>query len=328
MDSYHSYFTSVFLKSPFADERLPSLVYEDKDGSILGFLGVAPRRFSFKGESLSAAISSQLMVEPSGRSTFVGIYLLRKFLEGPQDFSIADEANDAAKRIWESLGGTTSYLRSLYWFRLLRPCHTALSILRRRRWLSPIALLSQPMALFLDSLLAHAPRSYFRQRPPQASSGDLTPNDLAKCLPSVYGRSIVPMHDEASLAWLFHRADQKKQHGNLHTVRLSGEKEKTVGWYIAYFNPGRVSEVLQIGAAEPYRQLVLDHLFYNAWSKGVIALTGHIDPAFLKEYAASRCFFHHRNEWVLLHSKRPEILQHYGNSLVSRLEGEWCLRFR
>ena len=57
----NGYFTQVFLDNPSRDEALPSLVYEDDDGQIVGFLGVVPRRMSMNGEPLKAAVCSQLL---------------------------------------------------------------------------------------------------------------------------------------------------------------------------------------------------------------------------------------------------------------------------
>ena len=60
----NGYFTQVFLDNPSRDEALPSLVYEDDDGQIVGFLGVVPRRMSMNGEPLKAAVWLNVPNEP------------------------------------------------------------------------------------------------------------------------------------------------------------------------------------------------------------------------------------------------------------------------
>ena len=66
LDPYRAYFTQVFLENPSRDASLPSLVYEDDDGRIVGFMGVVPRRMSMNGRQFQAAISSQFVVDPTG----------------------------------------------------------------------------------------------------------------------------------------------------------------------------------------------------------------------------------------------------------------------
>src|SRR5882672_11229302 len=114
-ESYRSYFCSVFLDdSPFYDPRLPSLVYEDDQRRIVGFLGSVPRRMVMNGRRFQAAVSSQFVVDPGSPVGLVAVGLAKAFLEGPQDLSIADDATDVSRRIWEGLGGATAPLLSLH----------------------------------------------------------------------------------------------------------------------------------------------------------------------------------------------------------------------
>src|SRR5206468_4452737 len=125
-----------FLENPAADGLRSSLVCEEKDGRITGFVGIVPRRVAIGGRYFQAAVSSQFIVEPGSHAGLTSLRLARAFIEGPQDLSIADEANDAAKRLWEGLGGTVALLHSLYWMRPLRPARLALSYVRRVRGLA------------------------------------------------------------------------------------------------------------------------------------------------------------------------------------------------
>src|SRR5215475_13545011 len=52
-----SYFAEMLLRNPWYDEALPSLVYEDHKGEIVGFLGVMPRPMSIDGRPVQMAIS-------------------------------------------------------------------------------------------------------------------------------------------------------------------------------------------------------------------------------------------------------------------------------
>src|SRR5918996_2295114 len=130
LESYRDYFKQVFVDNPAGEGALPSLVYEDDDGRILGFVGLVPRRIGMNGYRFQAVVSSQFIVDPAGPVGLVALRLLKTYLEGPQDLSIADEANDVSRRIWEGLGGTTALLLSIYWTRALRPARFGLSFLR------------------------------------------------------------------------------------------------------------------------------------------------------------------------------------------------------
>src|SRR5205807_8138589 len=89
-DPYRDYFTRVFLENPSRDPSLPSLVYEEDDGRIVGFLGVVPRRMMMNRRALQAAISSQFVVDPNSHTAVAAVQLANTFLDGPQDLSISD----------------------------------------------------------------------------------------------------------------------------------------------------------------------------------------------------------------------------------------------
>jgi hypothetical protein len=59
LESRYVYFTRVFLENPCRDVRLPSLVCQEDDGRIVGFLGVVPRCMSVNGQSLQAAAGAR-----------------------------------------------------------------------------------------------------------------------------------------------------------------------------------------------------------------------------------------------------------------------------
>src|SRR5687768_2377800 len=62
---YYEYFSRVFLENPSRNTELPSLVYEEHDGRIIGFLGIVPRRMVMNGRQVLAAVSSQFIVDPT-----------------------------------------------------------------------------------------------------------------------------------------------------------------------------------------------------------------------------------------------------------------------
>src|SRR5579863_5124859 len=158
---YQRYFHEVFLNNPWYDKSLCSLVYEEGDGKIGGFLGVMPRPMWMKGRMIQAAVSSQFIVEPRSRFKLAGVQLLRAFLSGPQDLSLADEANDSSRAIWERLGGSTALLYSIHWTCTLRPAQYFRLRFGRRKRLAPLAFLSKPFCRAIDTVAARAPHNPF-----------------------------------------------------------------------------------------------------------------------------------------------------------------------
>ena len=69
---------------------------------------------------------------------------------------------------------------------------------------------------------------------------------------------------------------------------------------------------------------VLDHLFYDAWQEGSIAVSGQMEPNFMQEFSDRHCLFDCGKPWVLIHSHDRSLIEaiRYGNALLSKLEGE------
>lgn len=328
--SYPAYFQTVYLTNPWSDPQIPSLVYENSTGVILGFLGVVPRPMSLRGRPLTAAVSSQFIVEPGDGSGMIAVHLAKTFLSGPQDLSLADEAGMATRKLCESLGGTTVLLYSLYWGRLLRPCQFGLSRCTRHRLLTPVKWAFGPLCRAADALAARFPLSPFRQSAPSVVGEVLTGGTLLTCLSECVGDwALRPEYDDQSLTWLLEVLTEKSGHGVLHPVLVRNAEGERIGWYLYYQNPGGLGEVIQIGAKRRWTREVLAHLFHHAWRHGVAALSGRLEPSLIQELSEQSCFFHHRGFWVLAHSRKNEIVQTIlrGDAYLTRLEGEWALRF-
>jgi hypothetical protein len=325
-------FEEIFLRNPWRDENLPSLVCDDGNGAILGFIGVTPRKMNVKGRPLVAAVSAHLMLEPGRRTELAGMRLLQRFLSGPQELSIADFANDIGRMVWDRLGGKTSHIHSLQWVKLLRPGACALSSaqgkLRLLRLLSPV---TRPLGRLSDSLLARMAPSRFH-----FSDSDLIPIELDDetllALISRFGAlySLRPEYDLPSLSWLIRRAEKINLRGELRKVALRDASGAIAGWYLYYFNSGGSSEVLQLGARGASAGAVLDHLFHDAWSKGSGLISGRLEPQLMPALSARNCYLNCGPPWVMIHARDPEILQavERGDVFLSKLDGEWCTSYR
>jgi len=327
-DRYHAYFSSVYFANPAYDSDLPSLVYE-ADGRVVGFLGVVARRMRMGRTRLQAAVSSQFIVDANGRSGMVAVQLARSFLEGPQDLSIADEANDAARKLWEGLGGTTAVLPSIQWTRPLRPTRLALSLLRNRTALAPLAALAGPPSMILDALATRLPHSRLFQSKPHVLDGNLCTDTVLAHQRECTTGSVSVEYDRETLEWLLERAARRKTDGSLQTLTTRHTDANVVGWYVYALDRGGTAEVLQLAAKPCSVEPVLDHLFYRAWRQGAAAVGGRLEPRFLQALSDKYCLFHRHAPWMLVHARRPDIVRAFqlGDMFFSRLDGEWCLGF-
>jgi len=328
--AYRTYLIDVFLNNPWRDERIGPLVHEAGDGKITGFLGVIPRRMSMNGRAVVGAVCSDFCVDPRSRG-LAGLKLMSAFLSGPQDLSIADEANDASRKIWEGLGGTTSLLYSIRWTRPLRPAQLALSFLKKRKGLKALWAISAFAARPVDALAARIQHSPFHQSVPRVSAEDLTCETLLACWAEFAGKQSLRLeHDQRSLSWFLDRAAQMKLAGRFQKVMVRTERNEVAGWYLYYLNPGGMSQVLQLVARKDFTHGVLSHLCYHAWKQGAAAVTGKLGPAFIRALADNYCLFQPGSGWMLIHSANRELLNafHRGDAFFSRFEGEWCHHFR
>jgi hypothetical protein len=328
-DAYCEYLTGVFLTSPWTEPDLPALVFENDRGRVSGFVGIVPRTVRSNGCRLRAAVSCQFVVDPEDAPGLVAVRLAKAFLEGPQDLSITDGANDEARGMWEKLGGQTDALLSLHWTRPLRPARLALSVLGNRPMLKPFSTVARPLATLADGLAARMPHSHFRQVRPTTTAGDLGPSEAASagasfCPPD----SFAVEYDERGWSWLLSRAVKHQAGGALRTttVRRDGE---ALGWYIWHLDRHGLADLLQLNATASSIDRVLDCLFYDAWTQGATAVSGRFEPRFVQALSDKYCLFHRRGPWTLIHARRPDVLQAFwtGRVAFSRLDGEWCLAF-
>jgi hypothetical protein len=324
--SLEDYFSRVFLRNPWMDPAISSLVFEDREGKLLGFQGVVPRWLSFQGRPVQAAISTHLMVDSDRRASLAGIELMKVFMAGPQDLSIADEANDAPRKIWERFGGETSLLNSLRWTHILSP----LAYLNFLRMKSNTSLLRRDIikqfAVAIDRIIPLLPR--------KASHGlsvqPLGPEQLLECVDQLQGGyALRPSYDKQSLSWLLEMAGRHSSRGTFQSVSLVSREGRLVGWFLYYSRSGSIGQVLHMGAQEEYQGQILDYLFEDARQQGCIAVSGRVIPKWIAALSDRYCLINRGYHWMLIQSEKTELLHaiHKGDHCLSRLEGEWWLDF-
>lgn len=325
-----SYFREILFDNPWRDLELPSWVAEE-NGRISGFYAVLPRRMLLRGRPIRVAVGCQFMVDPDKRRSLTALQLIKAYLSGPQDLSLADGANDQARRMWVAIGGTAPLLYSLHWTRLLRPARYALSLLEGRGAITrPVTLAARPLCAMADALSARLPLNRCLWEEDELVKDALVPGAMLSVLPDVMGGSALqPAYDAGSLAWLLDQTARKKRHGELRSRAVLDGKRQLIGWYLYYLNAGGVSEVVQIAALDGSFDQVLQRLLADAWKNGAAALRGRLEPRFAQELSDRHCWLRREGTWTLIHSRHADVVAavQQGDAFLSRLEGEWWLRF-
>jgi hypothetical protein len=322
VDPYRRYFADVFL----SEGRSRSLVF-DRDGIVLGFLGVVHRPMTFKGRPVVMAACSQFAVDPAGRGQ-VGLRLLKACFAGPQDLTISDEAGDNTRVIWEWCAGETVPVCSLQWMRPLQPAALALALLARRKSpaLRRTALIAA--ARLVDAVVSRT--GTVRLLATRGSRHDLDEATLVKGLTAIEGgRALLPEYDERSVDWAIRRAGQRPGYGPVRKIAVRTGRDGISGWFLYCLSDDGIAEVLQVAARPNAVSTVLDHLFEDAEQQGASGVCGRLEPRLLAALSDRRVLFFRGNYWTLLHTRDTGLRHaiHGGNAFLSPLEGEWCLRY-
>jgi hypothetical protein len=284
------------------------------------------------GKRIEAGVATSLVVDSDSRSTMAGLKLVNWFLSGKQDLAMTDTANRVTQQIWARLGGRAAALYTMHWSRPLRPTLYAMyaaSRFGKGRLSGAFALGCKPVCRIVDAIAARLPSSPFRQTSPLILEEKLTAETLVACLrdfPTPH--SLRPEYEAESVRWQLDFMDRMNAYGSLRKVLLRNRENKIIGWYLYYLKRGGVGEVAQVGAAHSSIAVVLDHLCYDAWSHGAIALHGRLDSRLSQESLGKYCFYFPGN-CLLVHSRDPELTRQIqsGSAFLTRLDGEWCLRF-
>ena len=330
--SLKDYFSELFLRNPWRQDGIISYVYEDSQGTLVGFFGAVPRRMTIKGRTISLAFGSNFVMDPSSRASMAAIQLVRTFMKGTQDVSITDSATEDSKRVLRSLGFNVVPVYSLKWARPLRPSRYALQGLTRqskRKGLAAASAILKPVCAVADMLATKIPASPLRQRSPETTTEHLDTDTLLELLSKIPAKNLLlPEYDRTSLDWLLKFVGERKAFGDLRKAVVRDKDRKPIGWYLYYVSPGAVGEVVQIGCDSSSVEKVLDNLFFDAWRQGLTGLLGRFEPQFMQELTAKSCFFLRQGSWTLIHSKQAELLELFqsGSAFFSRLDGEWPLR--
>jgi hypothetical protein len=317
-----AFFERTLLDQPWADPDIRPLVATDERGLPVGFVAAEVRRMRLGGRTLRFVWAAHTAVAPAARRSAVGVLLMRRLLEGPQDATFGDSASAVMEQMWLRLGGRRLDLKAINWVRMFRPASVAAHLVAPRR--PRLRTGMWRLAGALDGVTVTALQRVIAPSAPPAVEEPLTPELMLASMPRVARRlDLRPAYDEEYLEWLFGELPRVKGRGELVATLVRNGRGRPMGWYVYYLRPGWRSEVLQI-AATGERDLgsVLDHLLAHAYAHGSAALRGRLEPGMLQALAGRRCFFWYRGG-TLVHSRDPSLLAAIeSNAFVTRLEGD------
>jgi len=329
-DSLKAYLEELYFRNVWNDGTISSLVALRPDGSASGFIGALPRRMVLAGREIRVVVAGNHMVDQDTREPFVGSNLLKRLFEGPQELTITDSANEISRRLWEKMGAVTLLNYSLRWVRILRPLSYCLGLTRLSA-AGPVlrAFLAPPLRMG-DRLGRRFVSPPQRETSAMLSAFPLTAEIVVSSFNDVVPlRSLRPVYEVEDVRWLLSMARAKKQYGEMKAVAVV-ERDRLLGWYVYYGQPGRPGEVLQVAARHGSLLSVLNHLAAEAFAEGCTALTGSVDPRSLPEYHAQKSIILLRDMYTIGHSGNGEVVRALlgGEAFFSRLEGEWWTRLQ
>jgi hypothetical protein len=323
------WFERTLFDHPWADPEIPSLVYLDDSGEIVGFIGSHVRRMRFDGQPVRLAAGGPLIAHTKVRNRGVGAMLWRRYMAGPQELTITDGASEQMRQIFELIGGQMMHPSSMIWVRVFRPWSYAgnrvLSAnVYRRHKVKPWARKALPL---LDAPTTRLISRFHAPTAGETTDELLTPALVLENLP-LLTRSLrlVPDYDEQFLRWVFAELHNNRTWGEPQRRLVRAQDGRALGWYVYFLLPQESCMTLQIVAHDRHAGTVLDSLFAHAVSNGGAAVQGRVEAHILAGLAHRGAMFRFSAR-SLVHSRHPDLLGAItsGHALLTRLEGEWWM---
>lgn len=280
----------------------------------------------FNGDPIRAAIGADMFVAKNARSSMAGVALLKKFLNGPQDVSVCDIANEKTRRLWERMGGFIAPSYNLNWVAVLRPCQLAAALVREQKTFRIPGDAAVRMAPLIDRFVPDR----FTCRVDPVSHGlfaeTLSPAEFCDGIGDLTSdETVQPIMNLRGANWMWRRLRYlSPEAGDVTAVLLKNSRGARVGWYIYKLHQGGVARMIQIAARTAHRDAVINHLFSRARDEGAAAVAGRVQPGQLQTLIDRGCLLRGRTSYALVHSRDKGIRAAYqsGKAWLSVLEGE------
>jgi hypothetical protein len=324
--AFADHLRNVLFRHPWPDPRLPSLACDGRDGRLIGFLGVLPRRMRCGDRAVTLAVTHHFMVDPAHRRTLAAVALLKAFFAGPQDLALC-EPDEHVCPLWEGLGGDASLLHSMSWVRYLRPCvHLARRV--SAGWPSILA-----SGLAAGAALADGPARrvvHLAVPEPAAATEDLDVAGLLESIATLARQfSLHPAYTREDLQWLLDVLAGKRDRGRLRVRSVQTTTGERIGHFVYYVRTTGTAQVLQVASRRGEMPTVVDALLHDAFTQHLPALAGRLDPATMQALSDRNAIFRRRANRLMYATIHPDLERAIlaGDSFLSRFETEWWLPF-
>lgn len=322
-----SHLDRLFFDYPWFDPELGPLAHVEDDGTISAFVGSSARRFVWRDRPVRVRVSSHLLADAEASKRVAGLRLLRALLDGPQDLTVTDSANQRALRLWGALGGSTEQLSCMAWIRVFEPWRFGRAFLgwRHRRALGAVA---TPFARPFDAVTTRVASRVFRAPRSPAPTSPLDGASLTEVFGAVGAAfDFRPAYEDTTFTeWLLGSLEATWGHGRVSGSVVSKEG-RPVGAYVYALKPGRVAETVHVSATPRDVGVVLDALFAEARERGLVAVQGRLEAHLRHALFEHPCVLHRSGASVLVHASDADLLGAVlaGRGLLTRLDSDWWM---
>jgi hypothetical protein len=308
------YMGRFYLEETARGDGITSLVHVDDAGRVSGFVGVHALPMTIGGRPLLAAICGSLMVDGRDRDPMAGARLLKAFVDGPQDLSFSETANEVSTRLWTRLRGVVLPQYSLDWVRVIRPAAFVVDLATGRG--GPARML-KPAAAAFDGLFRRRVKPGDRRWTAATAGG--VPG--AACVSQIdrtrFAALVEPLTEQFALrpAWrempldgMLADAAAKPDLGDLVLAGVAAPSGAAIGAFAYHARPGGIGRVLQVLARPGQAGTVVDSIVDDAARRGLSGLRGRTQPALLEAMLTRRIAFVPVASTVV-HARDAEIMQ-------------------
>lgn len=326
------YFIRIFIDSPLLSDDAKPLVYEDKSGAIIAFIGVQVRPFVIEDDPIRVLISGPMFVDNEAGGSGVGLLLLRALMAYPHDAIVTDGATRDMQKIWNRLVGTTNYAASYDWEISFRRGEYAFQQLIQRPRLArfrPALRMLQPLFRVADKLL----HSFYTRNFPDGSatlSAEALTAEGAVEFNNAIGPNpkMRPAYSESSFVWMLDELSKLRAMGAVHKVLLRDRSGKPAAVLVYFIDAKGVTRVLHFAARPEVAADAFHHMVLHADREKSVVMKGRMEPMLAPHVLDYDATFQYGKLYSLIKGT-PEVYAVLlsGAGMMTRLDGEWWLGF-
>ena len=267
-----------FLDHPHFDDATASLVHEEPDGRISGFLGIAPVHMRFDGRPCSGSIISTWMVQDAARDSHAAVALARTHLGRGHGLTMADTTSRMSIGFHAFMKVQFAATHSLRW---MKPLNFAASGLLSAA--DAVGLKAPSAAIAAARACEQAARKVARRDGASLVEGwsvaQIDISRFAEGLDELMARlRLAPVWSAQDLAWLLDFAAECEASSEIVLCEARDRAGGLAGVCAYRVDMRERAEILQIVLRPRAEEQTLRLIMNKARSDGLISIGGRIDP--------------------------------------------------